>query len=393
MEHIIYYSDFGLQKDGKLGYVDHELNLKVLLLLSDKILIPASHLIHARKKDLNILTGHFAEYFQEDYIYTQLPREYHSFDQYSYDYLNNYRFPDNLFAISKKLDFLHYHLFPETKNFRVYSIKSQVDFYYSTMIAQIEQDTLISEKTRQDILIKIYDKSDPNTPLSKAYFNNIIQELEHKRRRNIDHLKKYSEICYYSAGAYTNNTIISSNSYLDSKALSEINSAVQNSYSSSSLYNPHFFVEILMRLGIIEDEKEIASLTSQEIFYLKSQKEFRTFLDTYYNLSKSVDRIDEYINKERSWYKKYEFMKSLLFSFGLTMSEAVLSTYCFEVSINPLLYVAVVWLLQAFVENSNFKPIKSIKYYSIDCIIDKIGFSNHIFLEFCHKIKKTIEKC
>lgn len=86
-------------------------------------------------------------------------------------------------------------------------------------------------------------------------------------------------------------------------------------------------------------------------------------------------------------------MKSLLFSFGLTMSEAVLSTYCFEVSINPLLYVAVVWLLQAFVENSNFKPIKSIKYYSIDCIIDKIGFSNHIFLEFCHKIKKTIENC
>jgi len=261
------------------------------------------------------------------------------------------------------------------------------------MTEKIKSDSRISEKSRQDILESIYDKSDENSPLSKAYYDNIVTGLEEKKRRNIEHLKKFSEICYYSAGAYTNNAIISSNTYLDSNSLSIINSRTKNSHLSSEFYNATSFINILKALGIIEDENEICQLTFSEISYLKEQSVFKKFLDVYYELSNSMDQLDEYLKQKRQRYDRLELIKSLVFNFGLTMSELVLTNYYFEINMDPISYGFILWLLQTYIENTKFKPVRSLKCYTVDCIIDKIGFGNDFFLEFCHKIKKTIEKC
>ena len=381
-----------MQQEGKLGPVNHELNLKVFLLLSDKILIPASHLLHARKSDIWLLYNHFSDYFEKDYIYTQLPKEYHAFSDFSYDFLNKYRIKQKKPFLYENSNLLSSLIFPDKQHFRIYNSKAQVDYFYSIMSEQIQRDTKISEKTRQDILCSIYNNSDPNNPLSKTYFDNIIKQLEKKGRRNIQHLKRFSEICYYSAGAYTNNAIISSNAYLDSNALTIINSKANNSYLSSEFYNASCFISILKSLGIIETDNDISRLTFSEILYLKKQKEFQKFLEAYYQLSNSADELENYLKRERKKYNKLNIVKSLLFSFGITINEAILTNYFFEITMNPLLYTTILWLLQAYVENTGFKPIKSLRYYSVDCVLDKIGFGNDFFWSFVIKLKWKSKK-
>lgn len=390
MSYVVYYSDFGLQREGKISNVNHELNLKTLLLLADKVLIPSSHILHANFLDVKMLVDKFSRFFYKDSLFTQLPREYYDFGQYSYDYLANYKNEKNISAIRDNCRYISYYMFPEKQKFRIYNSKDQIQNFYSMINKYIEIDDKISEITRIDILNQIHCNSDINNPLSKIYFENIIKELERKKRRNIVHLKTLSEICYYSAGATSNKAIISSNEYLNYELLLLINRNVDVKNQSSEFYNAQYFIEVLKILGIIEGEEEICNLTYDEIVYLRKQKCFHDFLNTYYKLSISLNDICEFWKKERKKIDSLNTIKSLIFNFGLTISESILTTFYFQPDIHPIIYTIIIWALQTYIESTKFKPIVSLKYFAVDCIIDKVGFGNDVLLGFCDKIKKEI---
>lgn len=392
MPHIIYYSDFGLQREGKIHNVHHELNLKTLLLLSDKILIPSSHILHANFSDVKMLVDKFSRFFSNDLLFTQLPGDYYDFGQYCYDFLANYSNQKNLSVIKNNCRYLSYYMFPEKQKFRVYNSKVQKQKFYLMLNKYIDKDDKISKITKMDILNQIYDGSDNNNPLSKIYFENILRTLERKKRRNIEHLKVISEICYYSAGSICNKAIISSNQYLNNERLQLINKNIDSGDTNSEFYDPKYFINVLKILGIIDNENEICCLAYDEIFYLKIQKCFNNFLDTYYKLSLSLNDMCEFWIKERKKIDIIDRIKSLIFNFGLTISESLLTTFCFQPDINPIIYTIIIWALQNYIESTKLKPIKSLKNFAVDCIIDKIGFCNDFFLEFCNKIRKEIGK-
>ena len=388
----IYYSDFGLQREKKLNdKINHILNIKLLVLLSTEVLIPISHLMHAETSDIAKFSNNFSEFFRENYIFTQLPTNVNNMNEHFKQYINNDRYKDirdklkmNSFLLSNKL-------LPENRTFKVYSSYEQMKSYHLHIIEFITDDNSLSDKTKKDILNFINSNYDINNPLSKKGFETFANELVKRRRKNAEHIKYISEMCYYISGSETNSAIISSNHYLTQRSLSEINKYANTNYSSSEYYNPKYFYDILKSLNIIENETDITNLTFQEIQYLKKQKEFKQFIELYYELSLACQDLTLLLDKTK--FERVKLIKNLAFNFGLTISETVLSTYIFKMDNNPFVAMFILWILNSFLENSSFKPLKTFRYYSVGLLIDKIAFSNDIFLYFCSKLKRSIEKC
>ena len=383
----IYYSDFELQKSKRITSSNHALNLKLLMLLSDKVLIPLSNLLNSDSKDVKLIKDNFMDFFESEFLYTQLPNTINNIDDFYYERLCATQSAFQKEQLKFKIDLLKDSPLSNIQSFKKYDRRYQVLLFYTDMRSIIEKDDMITSKTKKDILNFIDNYSDENLPLSKLHFDNLLTEF--KSRKNIDHLFSASELCYFSAGAKSNNTLISVNKFFDNETINQLKKITSNN-TISTFYDPSKFYYLLRILQIVDDENDILNLSYFDIKSLRMQSTFRRFVDTYYEMSQLCSDLDAMIKQKKGKYERAFFFKGITLSLGLTIGETALTNY-FNVPFNDtILFALVVFILQAFIENSGLKPIRILKKYTFDMIIDKIILFNDPFTVFCSNLKNII---
>lgn len=384
----IYYSDFELQKSKRITTSNHALNLKLLMLLSDKVLIPLSNLLNSDSKDVKLIKDNFMDFFESEFLYTQLPNTINNIDDFYYERLCATQSAFQKEQLKFKIDLLKDSPLSNIQNFKKYDRRYQVLLFYTDMRSIIEKDTMITPKTKKDILNFIDNYSDENLPLSKLHFDNLLTEF--KSRKNIEHLFSASELCYFSAGAKSNNTLISVNKFFDNETISQLKKITSDN-TISTFYDPSKFYYLLRILQIVDDENDVLNLSYFDIKSLRMQSTFRRFVDTYYEMSQLCSDLDAMIKQKKGKYERASFFKGITLSLGLTIGETALTNY-FNLPFNDtILFALVVFILQAFIENSGLKPIRIFKKYTFDMIIDKIILFNDPFTVFCSNLKNIID--
>lgn len=395
----IYFSNYAIAKNMLTENISNETQLKVLLLLSNRVLIPPTHFLKMSNENLEELSE-LKKSFDEGYICTTL---YQGFSQVT-DYLNfkiendegyqniyKYRLEklENLFESEKS--FLNA---KDTKQGGEFSsiLLEQIDEYKKKIDnSKIQKEMLNEEKYIYELLV--------NSPKGFLYKAEVEKEIENlsKNKKISKELRNDSLVLidrsYLLAGAINNNSVLSfSPHYI------EIGLPIRygNHRVTNLVYSTDFFISVLRALEIIDSVEEIATMNVNDILQIKKTKEFDKFVKEYSKLCDIINGIDISCNNYDDSQTLSEKQRNL--KLWNRISKCLIAIVALPLDIivgnidggNPIpIFSIIIVCLEAFCSKSKFENIfeKNI----VDKISLKLSRKIDVFSYFCLLLKEKME--
>ncbi len=395
----IYYGNYAIENGLLPKTLSNEIQLKVLLLLSNRVLIPPTHFLKMSNENLEELSG-LKAFFDEGYICTTL---YQGFDKIT-DYLRfkiendaGYRYVYN-YRLEKLEDF-----FESEKSVLPARDSRQGGEFSSILLDQIEEykKTVNSSKLEKELLNEekyIYEllANSQKGFLYKAEVENNIASLSDNRQIS---RKLYRDSLilidrsYFLAGAISNDSILSFSPHYDEIGLPF---DYGNRKVTDQAYSTEFFIMVLKALGVIDVAEDIDLLSVSDILYLKSTKAFETFIREYARLCDIVNgngfdgslqdsRILGRKQKNLIWWNRLSKCLIALAALPIDMATGLMDGG------KPIpIYTMLAACLAAFCSKSRFDQL--FEKNAVDKI--SVGLSKRVdaFSHFCLLLKEKLEK-
>lgn len=395
----IYFSNYAIAKNMLMEKFSNETQLKVLLLLSNRVLIPPTHFLKMSNESLEELSE-LKRFFDEGYICTTL---YQGFSHVT-DYLNfkieNDKGYQNVYKYRlEKLE----GFFESEKSFFDAKDTKQGGEFSSILLEQIEEykRTINNSKIEKEMLNEekyIYELL-ANSPKGFLYKAEVEKEIENlsKNRKISKELRRDSLVLidrsYLLAGAINNNSILSFSAHYNEIGLPI---CYGNHRVTNLAYSTEFFVSVLRALKIIDSVEEMATMNVNDILQLKRSKEFEKFIKEYSKLCDIVNGRGISCNSYEDSQILSEKQRNL--KWWNRLSKCLIAIVALPLDIivgnldggNPIpIYSIIVVCLEAFCSKSKFENIfeKNI----VDKISLKLSKKVDVFSYFCLLLKEKIE--
>ena len=393
----IYFSNYMIGQ-GSTEKFSNEVQLKVLLLLSNRVLIPPTHFLKMSNRNLEEL-GEFKDFFDKGYICTTLYQGFEQVTDYlkfkvenDQGYINTYRY---------RLDKLERFFESENSICRAKDSKQGGEFS-SILLDQIEEYKHLVNNTKlekeidneEKLLYELLSNSSKGF-LYKAEVEKEIKELNHNKkisRRVLNDSFIIINRSYLLAGAVSNESILSFSSYYD-----EIGLPLEygNRQISNLVYSTGFFVMVLKALGIVDSVEEFNKLSVNDILQLKNRSEFQKFIKEYRKFCLIVDGSDSDVKLYESSVILSNKQKHLIWWNRLSKCLIALAALPIDIVTglldggNPIpVYSLAVICIEAFCSQSKIEKIfdKNI----VDRISTKVSKRVDVFSHFCLLLKDKI---
>lgn len=392
----IYFSNYAIAKNMLTENISNETQLKVLLLLSNRVLIPPTHFLKMSNENLEELSE-LKKFFDEGYICTTL---YQGFSQVT-DYLNfkieNDEEYQNIYKYRlEKLE----NFFESEKSFLNAKDTKQGGEFSSILLEQIDEykKKIDNSKIQKEMLKEeryIYELL-ANSPKGFLYKAEVVKEIENlcRNKKISKGLRDDSLVLidrsYLLAGAINNNSVLSFSPHY-----TEIGLPIRygNHRVTNLVYSTGFFISVLCALEIIDSVEEIATMNVNDILQIKKSKEFDKFIKEYSKLCDIINGIDISYNDSQILSEKQRNLK-----LWNRISKCLIAIVALPLDIivgnidggNPIPIISIIIVcLEAFCSKSKFENIfeKNI----VDKISLKLSRKIDAFSYFCLLLKEKME--
>lgn len=298
---VIYYSDFGLERQdalprGRMGPINHVSRLKALLLTTDHIHIPLSHLLSLRPSTFDAVFSSEIEFYREGMIGFMLSIDTPDISSYVEKFSTRPKV-DQHDLLFKREALLNGGVVPGSER---YSGEDQSSLFREIVGRRIDDLALTESVERGYTIVRsLIDSSG-----GKEDFDSAIQR-ELGGSQIAGELKRLSDATYYVVGAKTSGAVVSGNSFLTLNLLRRLGIFDWDSDPPliGDLVNPSVFQTFLLFAGAIGYPLDLAYVASPEIKEIKRDSGYQDFLSEYYaffgNLRGLLDIIRRY-ERERA---------------------------------------------------------------------------------------------
>ena len=390
----IYYANF--DEDSSTSK-EHTLWLNVLLLLSEKILIPPTHLLRMRFENLNILKN-YAVYISNGAIHTNLYEEFESVTQYL-----KYKIDETL--ESKAISNLRLEtiadLFSSSNSYQITKACQQSDIFMKIIDDGLRN--LNQKRSLQPDEFKLIENAQNNllerSSRGYIYRSEIETEIhnlhlnEKIKRHSLEEVLKVIDEAYYIAGAYHNNAIITYSKQRNNNFY--IPKTYANKTVNALYYDPNVFLTVMQSLGIISSFNDFNRIEQSELNDLRNTKVFSDFILKYKSFCESINSYNlsdleemTFVDKSKKKIRQTEKAASIIYGLNLLPIDLLLGML--ETGFFPIpILTAIKLVLDKVFENT--KPAKYIQKNVPDKICKNMLEIIDPFSAFCYKLKKDIE--
>lgn len=292
-EVLIYYPYFELETKGLIPKVDHEIYLKSLSLLADRILLPPSHLLDTTPYNINLLKHKFFQFCESDVFITSYRKGQSSIS----DFIEAKKAGGDLWNDKKEVVaegvvdlFRHY------KKFIKRDVKKQSALFYDFLAEGVFGDSELSfansdmfSSNQIELLNseveKIIDKK--GFTISKRDFDNVVLTLGNDEKLNPLQIKKvldFTNSAYFYSGGLGNTSMVAFSDYFLKSPISGFLN--DEDFGTNLFYDPMFFLSLLEATDVIDTKNDIKYLSFDEIMNLRKHSYFKEFLRQYRRFSK-----------------------------------------------------------------------------------------------------------
>jgi hypothetical protein len=289
---ILYYPYFDLEQKHLIPKVDHDLYLKVLALITDKVLLPASHLLETNIENINLLKRNFSNYTDNQVIITSYRKGQTTINEFVESKINE---KSNIneqqrFIAEGVVNIFQYYKHSINRDVKRQSAlffdflnngffgNSEHSFSNSTIFKPADIELLHKE------IDKIFDKK--GLAISKEDLDSIVIRLGVENKLQPFQIKKildFSNSAYFYSGGIGTNAMIGFSNYFLQSPIPGFLSDADN--GTNIFYDPEFFINVMISLDIINSENDIKNLTFEQISVLRQNSFFKLFLKEYRKLS------------------------------------------------------------------------------------------------------------
>ncbi len=392
----IYYTNYDLENSTK-NICNHSLSIKVLLLLSNRILIPPTHFLKMGYENLDILKN-FKEVFNKGYICTSLYNGFNNVSDYLSFKIENDKNYKNTYKY--RLESIDY-LFDDSKSIIKSKAEKQGGEFSSIFLDQLvilqnnaEKSSIVNEINLAEKYISEVLFYNKKGFLYKAELQNELSHIKTEKKISkslLDNAMILIDRSYYIAGATHNNSILSYTNYFEEIAMPL---TYGNHQITSIIYSVDFFIMIMKVLGIIESINDFDKLSVKDIIALKNTNEFKKFMIEYSGLCDIIQgninliNIKDYkqIVTKKSRIKWWNKLSNCLIAMGLLPIDYVIGQVDGMAPI-PILTIILI-ALNSFCSNSKVEKI--IKRNTVDKININITKKFDAFSSFCFQLKEKL---
>lgn len=368
----IYYPFFKIEKSNPRKKYNHKINILALCLISDKILIPARHLLEMENDRFDILIK-YKRLFHENIIYSRIPDNITNLRSYYESIKADYtdQMPEVIeIRINKIINELYDNVDNDCEK---YNPLAQQNYYFREMKIFLCEYKINHRNIKGfDEIISFWNES---TFITKEDFDPYLKDLFKNRRITKDtyrRIKKGSDLLYFLAGASIGQLKVSYDDYFEYKCIrNEIEATIAN-YNQiiNKHYSPSEIIKFLKFLEVLEKEVDIEKLDIDDILYLRKQYCFDKFVKEYDKCSMFKD-VDAYFEKKKNATKIICIIKSCIVSIALTCISTLL-TGVITLSLVNSLIAAVILLVPTYFATYMFQKKYRYEIPGIEKLLDRI---------------------
>ena len=397
----IYYPEFELESAGLLSCVNHAINVKLLLLVCDRVIFPASHILRTNTIGLASLKN-LRDFIESGKV---VPSIYTHSKNLNEHYLEKI---DGSFNINRKLladqaSYICKVLFanPSTQ-YHLREYNDQLFLFHKTFIDYLIEDKDINAKTNYSKIINGFLDEieshcertgqlityDELLQVRHSYYVKSGKSIHHTHKERIE---KVLGRAYFFCGAMTLNSTISYNKFLDSINF-KLDSKNTN-YPSSLIVSPDFLANLLLKMSVIDNLDDLLLLKSADYDLIKSHPIWNEFINHYYSICEKISDVDTFIESQVQISQRIEKRKIFWNRFGIALANfavAIPSTILFS---NPT--TGVIASLGTSVASFGFEGITGglIRDRVTDRIINRLLHIREPLYVFVETLKQEIDKC
>lgn len=396
----IYYPYFDLENRGLIPPVnDHVLNIKLLLLIADRVLIVTSHLLDTNFKKLSEIINELHSYAIDGEIVFPIYEEQTNIDDYlnhkidtavNRAMFNKYKVHSELLRsqlFDGKLEIINVNNKDERKRFHMIYTETNIE-----KAQELGKKSLIkSAHTFQDALLM--QKERVGTYLTIFEVNELLDQLIEEKKISKLHKNFFirNQISsYYYCGSVANAAIVAYNPYFEDINFDKTTEAID--FHSTNVYSPGFLLNILIGLEVIHNAEDISALSKESLDQIRRDKAWQEFKVIFDNLNRNAQSLDLILQREQNVEIKMEKIKKFVF-FIITGATSTAISVVIEQLLSGYVLLGVSTVVNILINVFNDgQTIRQLRTATSDEIINRLYASKEPFYVITERIKKAVEK-
>lgn len=396
----IYYPYFDLENRKLIPPVsDHVLNIKLLLLIADRVLILTSHLLDTNYKKLSEIISGLHSYVIDGEVVFPIYEGQTNID----DYLNHKIYKaESLTKFCKykvNAELLRSQLFDgkpeiinvnnsdERKRFQMIYTETNIEKALETgkksliKSAQVFQNELFMQKEKVGTYLTLFE------------VNALLEQLitEKKIRKSHQNFFIRNQISsYYYCGSVAHSAFVAYNPYFEDIHFDETTESID--FHTTTVYSPGFLLNVLIGLKVIRNAEDISLLSKESMDQIRKDKAWEEFKVTFDKLNRNAQSLDLILYREYNVEKKIEKIKKFVFYIVSGITSTAISVVIEQLIAGyVLLAVSTVVNILMNVVNDG-QVIKKLRAATSDEIINRLYASKEPFYVITERIKSAVEK-
>lgn len=392
----IYYPHFDLENKGLLKSTpNHVLNIKLLILLADKILIRMSHLLNTNLMNLHIIEDELYDFILDGKVETAIYNTNDTLDNYFGNKIEETIADDLRHDYKIKSEYLKNRIFNNNPHLIYIDNEHEKQNFH---MLYTETNLLKAKQSRNRYLIRsaqefqeeIYKRmNEKGAYLNLSEVDIMIFDLIKRgkvKKNHYDFFLSNQVGAYYYCGSIASSSIVAYNPYFQNIQFENISKHIE--YTSSYVYDPNFLLNVLLKLNIINKAEDIEKLSSKDIDLIHKQKAWTWFQNIFSTLYDDAVTLDEFVKREENVQKKIQKIKKFVFGLSLgTASDAAIS-YIVGMFLAGHVAGAISLILGLAIGDS--KMIQHIQEKTTDKIIERIYATVEPFYVITSKVKQIV---
>ena len=396
----IYYPYFDLENRRLISPVNnHVLNIKLLLLIADRVLILTSHLLDTNFKKLSEIINELQPYVADGEIIFPIYEGQASIDDYLNDKVDKAESVAKFNKYKVHAELLRSQLFDEKPvMINVNNIDERKRFqliYTETNIEKAQESgkkkLIKSAKIFQDEMYKRKDTI--GTYLTIFEVNALLDQLIKEKKISKSHQDFFirNQISsYYYCGSVAHSAIVAYNPYFEDINFDKTTESID--FHSTNVYSPGFLLNILIGLEVIRNAEDISALPKESMDQIRGDiawKEFKTIFD---KLNMNAQSLDLILQREHSVEKKIDRIKKFVFCIITGVSSTAISVII-EQLLAGFVLLAVSTIVNVLINViTDGQPIRRLRAATSDEIINRLYATKEPFYVITERIKSAVEK-
>ena len=396
----IYYPYFDLESRGLIPSVnDHVLNIKLLLLIADRVLILTSHLLDTDIKRLSDIIDELHDFAIEGNIVFPLYEGQMRIEDYLEQKIGKAEGTVRYEKYVIHAELLRTQLFDGRQkiiNVNNEDERKQFQMIYSEMnldkAKELGEKKLIKSSTIffEELLSQ---KEKVGTYLTLFEVNELIERLVKNgkiSRRHKEFFIRNQISSYYYCGSVAHSAIVAYNPFFEDIRFDQTTKDIE--FHTTNVYSPGFLLDVLMGLKVIDKAEDISLLSKDSMNLIRKDKAWIDFQMIFDDLNKSAQSLDLILYKEHNVDRKIEKIKNFTFCFVAGATSTLISVIIDQL-LAGFVMLAVSTIVNFFFNViSGGETIRRLRKVTTDEIINRLYSTKEPFYVIAERIKQAVEK-